>query len=339
VRTLLSRLAIILAAVVTPIQSVSWADEPGCIDAEIFGQKLLSNFCWKCLFPVQILGVPVGGGRAPLRRNKSPVCLCPGKFGYPSPGYTIGMWDPARLIEHQRVPGCSSVLNGTRLPFNRMQQGHHGEPAGEDDMGKSYQHYHYFAFPLMYMIGAVRQCAGGDAMSDMDILYLSELDPTWNNSSLSFFTTPEAAAVANPIAALACIPDAISSTAGHPIDEMFWCAGAHGTLYPLVGHVTGSSGPVEDTSLLNARVLAALHRRGLAWKTMGSGALCGGMIWPTLPKSQYKFTLYHPIPETKRAHVIGESKLVWGMARTIPAVGEDLIYMIWRWKDCCITFY
>ncbi len=36
------------------------------------------------------------------------------------------MWEPARLVEFQRVPGCSSVLNGVRFPFDRTNQGHHG---------------------------------------------------------------------------------------------------------------------------------------------------------------------------------------------------------------------
>ncbi|MGQ8512809.1 MULTISPECIES: TraU family protein [Gammaproteobacteria] len=43
----------------------------------------------------------------------------------------------------------------------------------------------------------------------------------------------------------------------------------------------------------------------------------------------------HPVPETNSSHVIGESTLTWGLARTIPAIGQDPIYTIWRWNDCC----
>src|SRR5260364_249871 len=74
---------------------------------------------------------------------------------------------------------------------------------------------------------------------------------------------------------------------------------------------------------------------GLSWRTMGADAMCKGVIDPLLPKTQYKFTLLHPVPETHSAHVIGESALNWGIAKTIPAVGQDPIYTIWRWNDCC----
>jgi len=35
---------------------------------------------------------------------------------------------------------------------------------------------------------------------------------------------------------------------------------------------------------------------------------------------------------------MGESDLIWGNGRTIPGVGEDLIYTIWRWTDCCNVY-
>ncbi len=70
-------------------------------------------------------------------------------------------------------------------------------------------------------------------------------------------------------------------------------------------------------------------------KLQAKKAMCEGKIHPTLPKQQYKFTSVYPRPETKSAHVMGESTMKWGLARKVPAVGEDLVYMIWRWNDCC----
>ncbi|WP_262364758.1 TraU family protein [Aeromonas sobria] len=103
----------------------------------------------------------------------------------------------------------------------------------------------------------------------------------------------------------------------------------------MSGNQNGGKGVIRDSSLLSARVLTALHRRGLAWKTMGDEAMCRGVISPTMPKTQYKFTLLHPVPETDSSHVIGESALTWGLSKTIPAIGQDPIYTIWRWNDCC----
>lgn len=315
--------------------------DAGCYDANVLSGKLISDFCWKCIFPIRVMGIPIstGEGRVPSGAASSPICVCPGKFGYPSPGIVMSMWEPARMIEFQRVPGCLGALGGSRLSFDRTFQGTHGVPQ-KDSKQKAFLHYHYYAFPLFIIMDMfTSSVCSGDGNMDLDIMYLSELDSTWNNDELAYFTNPEASAVANPAAQAACAADAVASTAGNPIASMFWCAGSWGGLYPLSGHVTGGAGVVKKTSLMKSKVLAALHRRGLALKTMGESALCSDHIEMVLPKTQYKFTLLHPIPETSRAHVMGESTLRWGMSRTIPGVGQDLIYTIWRWQDCCSTFY
>ncbi|EBG2320418.1 conjugal transfer protein TraU [Vibrio cholerae] len=328
-------LRVIAVSAVFWVRSVS--ADPGCQNAEVIGGKLITDICWSCIFPIKVAGVPIsgGGGSFPSEAVSNPLCMCEDNLGVPRPGVTTSMWEPARLVEFQRVPGCSSVLNGVRFPFDRTNQGHHG--MGDMDGGDgSFMHFHYYAFPLLVMLDLfIKQTCNADGYMDLDIMYMSELDPTWNNDELAFFTNPEAAAVANPIAAAACTADAVSSTAGKPLKQLFWCAGSWGTLYPFSGNQNGGKGVIRDSSLLSTRVLAALHRRGLAWKTMGSEAMCRGVISPTLPKTQYKFTLLHPVPETNSSHVIGESTLTWGLARTIPAIGQDPIYTIWRWNDCC----
>lgn len=314
--------------------------DPGCQNANIISGKLITDICWSCIFPITIAGVPMSGGQGspPSGSAKTPLCACEDNLGVPRAGVLTAMWEPARLVEFQRVPGCSSVLNGAMFPFDRTNQGHHGNGVMDGGDG-SFMHYHYYAFPLLIMLELfVKSSCNPDGFMDLDIMYMSELDPTWNNDELAFFTNPEAAAVANPVATMACMPDAISSSVGKPIKELFWCAGSWGNLYPISGHQTGGNGVIHDSSLLSARVLAALHRRGLAWKTMGEGAMCRGVLSPMLPKTQYKFTLLHPIAETNSSHVMGESTLTWGLARTIPAVGEDPVYTIWRWNDCCNSF-
>ncbi|MFT8259107.1 MAG: TraU family protein (plasmid) [Candidatus Symbiodolus clandestinus] len=317
--------------------SLSIPAEPGCQSADLLGPKLITDFCWSCLFPIRVSGISISGpdGNFPDEAVRRPICSCPDNLGVHRVGITTSMWEPARLIEFQRIPGCASVLNGTRMPFNRLFQGYHGDAEFDGGDG-SFMHFHYYAFPVLTMLDLfVKPNCNPDGYMDLDIMYFSELDPTWNNSELAFFTNPEAAIVANPVAALACMTDAVSANLGKPQKGLFWCAGSWGCLYPLSGHQNGGKGVIRDTSLLTVRVLAALHRRGLSWKTMGDEALCKGILCPTLPKTQYKFSLTHPIPETEKGHKIGESTLRWGMSRTIPAIGQDPVYTIWRWNDCC----
>ena len=312
-----------------------------CPNAAVLSGRLMTDICWSCLFPVRVAGVSVGGGGGSVPSNATSkiFCTCRDEAdGIYEPGLTMSMWEPARIVELVKTPGCSPTLGGARLPTGSSRE--HGKAAdGEyDNSDVSFYQYHYYAFPILLMLDLfveTRCNAGG--FIEMDLMYLSELDPTWNNDELAFFTSPEAAAVANPIAVAACAADAVGASVGKPIQKMFWCAGSWGTLYPLSGHDT-STGMVSDTNLAAAKAVAALHRRGLTRGTSGSENLCGSSIEPMFPKDQYKWSMFFPRAEADSDHVTGESTLKWGWGRSIPGVGEDAVYMLWRWNDCCMVF-
>jgi len=338
VRPLLVLFLTVLGTVPT---SVSAADvDAGCPDAQVFSGKLLTDICWGCLFPVRIAGLPIGGGTIPAGASDQPACLCNDTAGVPHPGLTISLWEPARLVELTRAPGCSPTLGGIRLPLgSRRLLGTSGKSAYDASDG-AFQNYHWYAFPLLILLDLFfdSRC-NHDGLVDVDILYLSELDPTWNNDELAFFTNPEAAWLAQPVALAACLGDAAAATAGTPIDELFWCAGTWGNLYPFSGHQGASGSPARATSLSATRALAALHRRGLARRTMGADAACEAPIDVFMKKSQYQLSMFYPLPETQRAHVIGESPFRWGEWRNIPGPGEDHVYLLWRWMDCCVALF
>ena len=167
-----------------------------CNRSELFSSRLLTDICYECIFPIKIAAARVGKGTVPAASAQNPMCVCPGAFGIPAPGATIGMWSPARLIEFTRDPGCSPVLNGAVLPArNRADLGAHGE--GVNDAGDlAFYHWHYFSFPLLSMLdmGFLSRCASGD-YSSMDLMYLSELDPTWKKEKLAAITAPESASL------------------------------------------------------------------------------------------------------------------------------------------------
>lgn len=339
--------ALILAAAVLAAPAVAEdvngvEGDVGCINANIIGGALITDVCWDCVFPIKVAGIPISGSkfrdRVPDNAATRPFCMCFDNQGVPKPGVQTSFWQPNRLVEFQRVPGCSSVLNGIRFPFNRLNQGTDGHHEERRDNSSTFRHYHYYAFPVMLMLDIFvpTHCNPG-AFHDLDVMYLSEVDPTWNNDEIAFFTHPENALLANALAAPACIPDAVTSTAGRPLETLWWCAGSWGMLYPLAGHVVGFDGTLRTTSKLAARTLAQLHRRGIEWGTVGNERMCGGEIMPTLPKYQYRFTLFYPTPETDDSHALGAMVETWGIGRTIPAVGEDPVYIVWRWLDCCNT--
>ncbi|MDO8845329.1 MAG: TraU family protein [Methylicorpusculum sp.] len=382
------RLNILLGLVILVVSQASIADEAInttetdeisvekllCPDADIWGKKMITGICWSCLFPVRLLGMTLYDmdNEIPDGASEESFCVCNEAGDTPKLGMTAGAWMPARLIEVVRKPYCSPSLGGISFNNGVRLWGGHKEVEG-DGSDKTFYNYHYWAYPLFMILDLFTQSfcnAGG--FRNMDLMYMSELDPTWNIDELAFFTNPEAIVFANPLAVAACTVDCAVTTAYQPLKSLWWCAGCWGNLYPFVGNIASDGSPPRDSSLLSARVLAALHRRGLAHKTYGDDAMCGGTIYPMIPKQQYKLSMVFPIAEAKAekekaekkdangntvmgangqaemidkvipgencCHYIGESTFKWGEWRNIPGIGEDFVYLIWRYTDCCLIY-
>jgi len=308
-----------------------------CPDAELLSGKLITDIPWNEIFPIWIAGTTWGGGHMPSGAAKSTLCLCYDDAGLPEPGVGMGLWAPARIIEIVRQPGCSPSLGGVVLYDGDRLYGTagKGDSIGHDDA--VFYHYHEYAFPLLVMLDLfIDASCVTDGYTEMDLLMMSELDPTWIDDVLAYFQAPEAALVADPVAVGACAGDAIAAMAGEGYDKLFWCAGNWGNLYPMAGHTTADGSLAEHSSLLMARGLAVMHRRGLAWRTMGDEAECGAQIDPMFPKTQYKASTFFPIAEANSTHAIGEYSTLWGDHRKIPGTGEDVVYLVFRWQDCCL---
>ena len=331
-------LPVALIAMLVMVRPATPADAT-CPDAELLSGRLITDVCWSCLFPVRIAGVPIGGGEVPSGASDATVCACDDGLGVPRAGFTIGLWEPARIIELVRNPACAPALGGIRLPFGDVRLLGSGGEGEQDSSDVAFYNVHVYAFPLLVMLDLFfdDRC-NPDGYSELDILHFTELDPTWNNAELAFFAHPEAAWLTSPPALAACLADGVSASAGVPLDELFWCAGTWGLIYPFAGAQPTLGSRPRYTSLAATRTLAALHRRGLARRTLGDAALCKAPIEPFLPKRQYKLSMFYPLPEANGSHVIGENPVRWGIHRTYPGPGEDHLYLLWRWQDCCASF-
>ncbi len=306
-----------------------------CPDADGLGASLVSNICWDCIFPIRIAGadIALGDGIIPARAARSPICVCGNCVGF-----TVGMWEPARMVELVRKPSCSPTLNGADLGLeNGRERGSKGS-VDYDKGDSAFYHAHVFAFPILLFLdfffdGACLE--GGANLPDFDILYLSELDPTWNNDELNVFLFPESLLLANPIALAACLADVAAAEIREAIDPLFYCVGSWGHLYPVAGHHLQHSSIPRNTSLLGSRTIAQLHRLGLARRTMGDDAVCTAQPELFLPKTQYQWSVFYPVAEANGKHPTGRSTFRWGENRMIPGIGEDFVYLLWRWQDCC----
>ena len=261
----------------------------------------ISDVCWECLFPISIGPIRMGSAAgAPDTPNPgSPICFC----GSPIPriGLSLGVWEPARLMDVSRKPWCFPNLGGLTIdPGLPAARGRTGSSGGDGAQG-SVWHAHYYVYPLLSWIGALLDlgCLEGGSL---DIAWTSELDPAWLDDELSFLLNPEVALFANLPAQAACAADCAAASAGLPLDPMFWCAGCQGGMYPLTGNVAAHVGGVQASLLAAQRLVYRLHRAGVAWGTSGSAALCGRYPMPVMKKSQYRWQMTQPVPGDDAAH-------------------------------------
>ena len=295
----------------------------------------ISDVCWECLFPISIGPIAIGSatGAPDLGNPPSPICYCG-----PRIGLSLGVWEPARLMDVTRTPWCYPNLGGITIDAGRhAARGRTGSSGGDGAQG-SIWHAHYYVYPLLSWIGLLLDfgCLQG---GEFDIAWTSELDPAWLDDELSFLLNPEAALFANLPAQAACAADCVASSAGLPLDALFWCAGCQGGMYPLTGNVTAHVGGVQASLLAAQRLVYRLHRLGLALGTSGTAALCGRYPMPVMKKSQYRWQMTQPVPATSPltgCNPTGRSSVLWETLRELPVAGESFGYLLWRKRNCCL---
>lgn len=234
------------------------------------------------------------------------------------------------MAEVVRTPMCSPSLGGVQL-------GTLPAPRGTHDSGRdsNFYHVHWFFYPLLSWIGTVLSgaCFVGETF---DLTYLSELDPLWDDDELTFIINPEAILFANPIAQAACAADTVTaSVTQFGIDQLFWCSGSQGSLYPLSGSGDEHIGGVDASLAIVHRQAFKLHRQLLAMDTSTTGAMCGALPQPIMRKRQYKQQMIYPIPQPLIGLGFGVPSTVWAAGREFPYRGEDYAYLIWRKRKCC----
>ncbi len=300
----------------------------------------ITDVCWSCLFPITIGSMEVFGGSVPDTREhpSSPLCACPEKNGgVPVPGISTGFWEPVAMTDVTRTPFCMVNLGGMQLSFGSAYAMGETETANSDH-NNSFYYVHWYKFPLLYWLNILTDsvCQEG---GDLDIAYLTELDPTWNDDELGFLQNPEAFLFGNLIAQAACVADSIATLTDLPINALFWCAGAHGGMYPLNGHVQEHVGGVQASTLLTERMAYKMHRDWLLTDSVGadSPTLCYTYHFPIIPKSRYRYQMTNPIPTTgdRGCHPFGATTTLWEAGHEIPFKGEDFGYLVFRKRDCC----
>ncbi|PVO40627.1 conjugal transfer protein TraU, partial [Salmonella enterica subsp. enterica serovar Newport] len=165
----------------------------------------ISDVCWKCLFPMTLGNIKLASGPQKDTANpSSPIQICPVGILYRI-GLAIGFWEPMAMVDVTREPGVMVNMGGFKIDLGRTGTG----TAGQSDRpaAGTFYHVHWYKYPLIFWLNIITSL-GCLQTGDLDIAYLSEIDPMWNDSTLSMLINPEAALFGNLIAQAACAADA-----------------------------------------------------------------------------------------------------------------------------------
>ena len=301
----------------------------------------ISDICWSCMFPLRVGRVLVkGDGQLDNDYLNHIICPC-----YEPPririGIPIGFWEPARFVEVTRTPYCLVSLGGLQLDvgIGVREPGARTGSAAQGTTSFAFYHAHWYANPLLHWLGVLLDF---DCLerTGFDLAYVSELDPTWEDDQLAAIVNPELGLTASLPAVAACAADCAAATLGWPRDELWWCVGCTGTMYPATGNVAAHVSGRQSSALIAARMAMRMHRTGAAHYTHGEEAQCGqGWLSLRLHKKAYKMSMVLPRAQAKTGgrccQPFGSSPELWASGSEWPVTGEDFSYLLFRKRDCC----
>lgn len=294
----------------------------------------ITDICWRCMFPLSLGSTKVTGGDLPDTSNPgSPIQFCP----MPPPvfqriGLAIGYWEPMAMTDVARSPGCMVNLGGFTINLGKMGMG--TAKKDEKQVNGAFYHVHWYKYPLTYWLNIITSlgCLQG---GDLDIGYLSEIDPTWGDSALTSILNPEAVIFANPVAQGACAADAVASAAKTSVDALFWCAGSQGSMYPFNGWVSNESSPLQSSVLVSERMAFKLHRQGQIMESIGEDRkVCFEYPSPIIPKTRWRYQMVNMHPDVAQCHPFGRTVMRWETGRNPPNTKKNYGYLLWRKRNC-----
>lgn len=308
----------------------------------------ISDICWECIFPISIGAAALANGQEDIENPASPICICPIPIApYYRVGLEIGFWEPTRLIEHTRTPFCFPALGGYYMSSGDSYKPYGAQsPVSKDKVSRDgFYQTHLYVNPMLYYFNTLvdEQCLESGSL---DLAYMSEYDSAWHDDQETAVLEPEAPLFANLLAITACSADCVIASMGFGLRELFWCSGCNGPVYPMNGNVTVHVGGAQASSLLNHRILAKMHRIGIAWQWHGDAAVCNGYPQLLMDKRGYKTQMVYPIPMTsgtdgsgpnRCCQPLGRTTQIWGMGREYSIKGEDFAYQIFRKRNCCVS--
>ena len=287
------------------------------------------------ILPIKFAGVTLmqGASPDPVDESNSPICKC--FLPFPRLGLSLSFHEPLAVIEVTNIPNCSPII-GTAIPVpsiggNSFQSINKSNTQNHE----SYQ-VNYVRYPLFYYTRKWVDVACLTKDRSVDYLYLSTIDPMWQNDTWSALIHPDSYLFANMFAQMACIADAVTSQFGYPLDPLYWCFGSWNQTFPLTKSTAGITSP-EAAMGIAARMLFKLHRQFMLWGTVGKAGVCQFYPMPIMQKSQYSMYPVYPIMSYPLRIPIGRTGFLWNFGQDAPFVNtHNWAIMVYRKRNCCV---
>lgn len=269
-------------------------------------------------------------------------------------GIRVGFWEAAKIIEVTKDSWCFPVLGldlggGVKVNSSATNDIHNTDDVSyrqrlkkngsvrqrDDGIKETFWQVHFYTYPVLAILDLMTDFPCLE-QSPLDLAYITEPDPRWDDSYLSALLNPDALLFANPIAVLGCIPDVVAATTKSTIDSLYWCMGQWGTVYPLSGHITGQ-GHLQTMAAAMGKTMYQLHRSFSLMGTVGKRALCSTYLMPIWKKSQYRWQLMTPKKDSG-CRVIGEPAPLWESMKNPLSPKKNIdnfAIMLWRKRTCC----
>ncbi len=305
--------------------------------------NIIEDICWDCIFPITIGNINIISSDYPDTDNPKVLfesCKIGGSF-VPRVGLNIGFWEPFAMTDVTPDPYCMVNL-GFSMDVGNAGRG--GKQARDPVDSGAFYYVHWYKFPLIFLLNLITSI-GCMQDGDFDIAYLTELDPTWNDDEVAFVLNPEATLFGNPIAQAACAADAVKAQIGLPIDQLFWCIGTQGGMYPLTGRVFDEKGSIHAALLLSERMDFKMHRQMLIedsspdpGKNIGvmgfDGPICTQHFAPIMPKSRYRYQMVNMASAADKCYQFGHDVIPWESGKNTPSSGNCFGFLISKKRNC-----
>lgn len=309
-----------------------------CVHSDCSGHfpNPITDICWEGMFPIKIGGFETGKKEGD--GSKSPVgCMCPKPpLGQPTPGIRVSFFEPTRMMDVTRTPYCFVNLGGLKMGGNSLKDRGTVRIQTDDMTKSSFWHVHFYMYPVLFLFELLTEFICMDK-GVFDVSYMTEFDPLWNNDLHALIQNPEAILFSNMIAQGACAVDCQKTMHGFPFDEMFWCAGCHGSIYPFTGSISTQASSAQATELAAIKFMAMQHRRGLLHSYLGNNP-CGASPCLIIKKSMYKLQMVNPVASTRNAVPLGRTDFIYPRhhQREIIQDSSNYGYLVFRRRECCL---